>query len=122
AISCDAESTPPCFIEDSNGAFVDLRFVNESGDKIVSQFYESVKVDQEVPRISSVYTNKEPSDDCQINANTITPYSCIYGVGEEFTIFVSFTLPIVVLGEPDSSPSLLLDTRDNEDGCYGTHL
>jgi hypothetical protein len=121
AISCDEESTPPCFIEDSNGALVDLRFVNESGDEIVSQFYESVKVDQEVPRISSVYT-KEPSDDCQINANTTTPYSCIYGVGEEFTIFVSFTLPIVVLGEPDSSPSLLLDTRGNEDGCYGTHL
>jgi hypothetical protein len=44
--------------------------------------------------------------------------SCIYRVGEEFTIFVSFTLPIVVLGEL----SLLLGTGDNEDGCYGTHL
>jgi hypothetical protein len=26
AISCDGESIPPCSIEDSNGAFVDLRF------------------------------------------------------------------------------------------------
>ena len=120
AILCEADIDLPRSVKNENSKDVDVGFVDEYGNDVFPQLDGSVEIDQDAPHITSVFTSKTPSSDCEVAGDVTDPLRCTFAIGEEITIFVAFDLPGVVLG---SGPRLVLDNGNvEEDGTYLSYI
>jgi len=87
------ESSDSCLLVNRNTATIDHSI------GAISQFANGWVIDETVPTITHVFSNKTTSPYCGTTYD-INEMNCTYTVGEEIDINVRFSSPISVFGEP----------------------